>query len=197
MPKQPVPNRSFWSWGTEQQPALGKTRAGWPFSSACRRSSGDSHCKSQGSLLIEGTLLHRKVIAKSISAWIYSRLLIMKARWVIFGALFLAAFVSPSAMRAMPRVSSVYPCLAAKSRILPTYQRQRQPAPREVAYSLPGQHRPASRLHRNRGKKISIERGLMTFAGCSAPRPYVFSPTTAPLDTPAGPNPSRGPPAQV
>lgn len=121
----------------------------------------------------------------------------MKARWIIFGALLLALVVSPSAMRAMPRVQRVFsPCQIAKSQIRGNYGKQRHKAPREVAYSLPGQHRPAPRLHRNRGKKINIQRGLMTMARCFAPCRYVFSITSAPLDVSDGPNPSRGPPAQ-
>jgi hypothetical protein len=120
----------------------------------------------------------------------------MKARWVIFGVLLLAFVVSPSEMRAMPRVARVYPCLIAKARVGNNYARQRQRAPREVAYSLPGQHRPTPRLHRIRGKKISIGRTLIAAAGSSSPSRYIFAISPASLDGPDGPNPSRGPPSR-
>lgn len=121
----------------------------------------------------------------------------MKARWIIFRVLLLVLVVSPTSMRAMPRVMPVVPCQIAKSEIRTTYDKQRHRAPREVAYSLPGQHRPAPRLHRNRGKKISIERGLVALSGSSAPSRYIFSIVSAPLDGREGPNPPRGPPAQA
>jgi hypothetical protein len=120
----------------------------------------------------------------------------MKARWLIFGVLLLAFVVSPSEMRAIPHVPRMYPCPIAKTRVRNNYARQSQRAPREVAYSLPGHHRPAPRLHRIRGKKISIERSFIAATGSALPSRYVFAISPASLEGPDGPNPSRGPPSQ-
>lgn len=118
----------------------------------------------------------------------------MNARWIILRALLLALMaLSPSAMRATPPTLSVSPCQIARAQIRTSAPMQRQKM-REVAYSLPGQHRPASRLHRNRGKKISIERDLIAGPGCLPPCQYIFATTPVPLDGREGPNPSRGPP---
>lgn len=136
----------------------------------------------------------KETIAKSISPPVYSSLLIMKARWIIFGALLLALAVSPPALRAMPRALSVSSCKTSKSQIR-TNHAGRPKLQREVAYSLPA-HRPATRLHRNRGKKLSIERGFVRAQGFSAPSRYVFSMPRARLQDLDGPNPSRGPPTQ-
>ena len=125
----------------------------------------------------------------------------MKARWIIFRTMLLALVVLlPSAMRATPRMPStqralnVSPCQTVRPQIHAKGLRQRQRM-REAAYSLPGQHRPASRLHRNRGKKINIERDRMAGPGCRFLRRYILSMAPAPLDAPDGRNPSRGPPA--
>lgn len=120
----------------------------------------------------------------------------MKVRWIILRALLLVLVVSPSAMRAMPRQLSIHACRTAKSHIRTTYNRQRHTVPQEVAYSQPGHNRPEPRMHRIRGKKVSIQRGFATAQAGSAPARYVLSISQALLQNPDGPNPSRGPPAQ-
>lgn len=120
----------------------------------------------------------------------------MKARWIILRALLLALVVSPSALRAMPRLLSVPSCQNAKSQIRANHARQKHKTGLEVAYSQPGHHRPAQRMHRIRGKKIGIERGFIAGQGSSARNRYVFSVSRARLQDPDGPNPSRGPPSQ-
>ena len=119
----------------------------------------------------------------------------MKARWIIFGALLLALVVSAPAMRAMPRALRVSPCQASKSQTPANHAAGKVKPLREVTYSLPV-HKPATRLHRIRGKKLSIERGFMRAQGSSAPSGYVFSIAREPQQDSDGPNPSRGPPSQ-
>jgi len=120
----------------------------------------------------------------------------MKARWIILGAVLLAFVVSPTAMPAMAHGLSVSPCRIAKSQSPASQARHRRQAMRAVAFSLPG-HRPATRLHRIRGKRLSIEQGLLKAQRSSAPSWYVFPVSQARLQDADGPNPSRGPPARV
>lgn len=121
----------------------------------------------------------------------------MKARRIILGALLLALVVSPSAMRAMSRSLSAPACQAPRPRIYTTHAGRTERAPRKVADSLPGQNRPAPRLHRIRGKKISIQRGFVAPQRCSAQSRYLFAMAPVTLEDPDGPNPSRGPPTQI
>lgn len=121
----------------------------------------------------------------------------MNARRIIFGALLLALAVSSSAQRATGQSPSARSCHAGKPLIHTSYSRQARKSPRKVAVSLPGHRGPAARLHRKRGKKISIERGLAIAQGCSAPSRYLFSLAPVRMQDPDGPNPSRGPPAEL
>jgi hypothetical protein len=121
----------------------------------------------------------------------------MNARRIIFGALLLALTVSPSALRATSRSMSARSWQAGTPLIHTNYGRQARKSPDKVAVSLPGHRGPAARLHRKRGKKISIERGLAIAQGCSAPNCYLFSLAPVRLQDTHGPNPSRGPPTEL
>ncbi len=121
----------------------------------------------------------------------------MNARRIIFGALLLALTLSPSALRATSRSLSARSCQAGKPRIHTSHVRQAPKSPHRVSVSVPGHRGPAARLHRKRGKKISIERGLAIAQGSSAPSRYLFSLAPVRVQDPDGPNPSRGPPAQL
>jgi hypothetical protein len=118
----------------------------------------------------------------------------MKARWVIFGVFLLAVAVSPAAMRAVPLAPAFTSPPTTKFEIHTNYARHKHQSLRKVISSLPG-HRPATRLHRIRGKKLSIERAMLKAQGSSTPSRYVFSIAQVRPQNSDGPNPSRGPPA--
>jgi hypothetical protein len=121
----------------------------------------------------------------------------MKARIFILGALLLAFAVSPSAMRASSRVIGVSSCHASTSNVRVRHGKNGLGAADRIAVKLPGHHAPAQRLHRIRGKKISVQRSLYLAAGRTALPGYVFSAVLVSMQDPDGPNPSRGPPSQV
>lgn len=126
----------------------------------------------------------------------------MKTRGIIFGALLLALALSPSALRAMSRSSSApswsaHSCQILKPQSHTSYGRQAQKSPHKIGASLPGHRGPAARLHRNRGKKISLQRGFAIARGCSEPSGYLFSLAPVRMQDPDGPNPSRGPPTEL
>lgn len=119
----------------------------------------------------------------------------IKARWAIFGTLLLALSVSPTAMRAMPRTLSLFTPPTAKSQTHTNRVSHRHSEARKVVSSQPG-HRPATRLHKIRGKKLSVDRDVLNAQASSAPSQYVFSIARVRQQDTGGPNPSRGPPAQ-
>jgi hypothetical protein len=120
----------------------------------------------------------------------------MKVRWITFGALLLALFVSPSAARASMRSLGVSTCQTPKPLIGSIYRGNAQ-APSRVAFSIPGHQHPAPRLHRIRGKRINMQPGFTIAQGCPGKSCYVFAGDSARLQDAKGPNPSRGPPAQI
>lgn len=118
----------------------------------------------------------------------------MRVRWITFGALLLALVVSPSAARAMTHSLSGYACQPSTPQIGSGY-RHGQRSPWNIADSFPGHNRPVPRLHRIRGKKISIERGFAVAQARAAQGRYLFSISPTRQQNPDGPNPSRGPPS--
>lgn len=116
----------------------------------------------------------------------------MKARWIIFRVLLLVLVASPSAMRAMPRSLGGPACRIA--RIHASYARPAHQIMRGALYTLPPHHRPTPRLHRIRGKKISIQSSLIVAEGCPGQCRYSFLIYPARMQEPDGPNPPRGPP---
>ena len=138
-----------------------------------------------------------EMIAESFCCWLYSRLLTMKARSFIVRVLLLALVLAPSAIRASARQLSPPSCRVAK---------WQSPASRasvkasgslvQLVASTPGHHAPAPRLHRFRGKKISIERGLVATPRRITSTHFLVSDARVSQMELDGPNPSRGPPSQ-
>jgi hypothetical protein len=119
----------------------------------------------------------------------------MKARWILFRALLLVLVVSPTAMWALPRTLSLPSCQTPKHQIRTSYDGHGHRTTHQLVASLPGHHGPATRLHRKRGKKISISRGFVIAQGSSATSRYRFSKVSVCMWDQDNPNPSRGPPA--
>lgn len=119
----------------------------------------------------------------------------MKARSILFRALLVVLVVSPTAMLALPQALSVRSCQTPQPQIRTRYEAQGHRTTHLLVASLPGHHGPATRLHRNRGKKISVQRGFVTTQGSPASSRHLFSNASVCMLDQDGPNPSRGPPA--
>lgn len=138
-----------------------------------------------------------KSIAKRFVAGYTQGSSAMKARSFIVRALLFAVVLAPSAIRTYARQLGVPSCRVAKS--------QSHPSRAKVATSsslnqfvafMPGHHAPAPRLHRIRGKKIIIERGLEQTPPKYASTHFLISDAPSGQQEMDGPNPSRGPPSQ-
>ena len=138
-----------------------------------------------------------EMIAESFCCWLYSRLPTMKARSFVVRVLLLALVLAPSAIRASARQLGAPSCRVAKSK---------SPASRvggrtsgsliQLVASTPGHHAPAPRLHRFRGKKLNIERGLVSTPRRITSTHFLVSDARVSQMELDGPNPSRGPPSQ-
>ena len=137
------------------------------------------------------------LFADLICCWVYSRLPDMKARWSIAGALFLALVLAPSASRASARPKSAPSCDVARPRVHSTKAGKRTGANLvQLAASGPSHHAPAPRLHRTRGKKISVQGSTILALQCFAATRFLVPDTLSGRLMMDGPNPSRGPPLQ-
>lgn len=121
----------------------------------------------------------------------------MKARNLIVRALLFGLVLAPSAMRMSARQLGASSCRVAKSqsRASRTSVKTSGFLDQFVAFT-PGHHAPAPRLHRIRGKKISIEWGLIQAPRKHASTHFLFSDARIGQQKMDDPNPSRGPPSQ-
>jgi hypothetical protein len=137
------------------------------------------------------------MIAKSFCCWLYSMLLVMKARSLILRALLFAVVLAPSALRASARPLGAPSCTVMKPQMragLVGVKAVRTPD--RLVAAKPGHHGPAPRLHRIRGKKINIQSGFVSAPRCYARTVFLFSAESFIQPDMGGPNPSRGPPSQ-
>jgi hypothetical protein len=136
------------------------------------------------------------MIAKSFCCWLYSMLPVMKARSLILRALLFAVVLAPSALR-----TSARPLRAPSCTVLKPQKRaglvgvKAVLTPDQLVAAMPGHHGPAPRLHRIRGKKISIQSGFVSAPRCHARTVFLFSAESFVQPDMGGPNPSRGPPS--
>ncbi len=136
-----------------------------------------------------------EMIAESICCCLYSRLPTMKARSFIVRALLSALVLVPFAMRTSAKPLGALSCHVTK----PQFRTVRAGGHRaldQLVASMPGHHAPAPRLHRIRGKKISIQRGLVQMPRSFTPTHFLVLDARVGQHDMDGPNPSRGPPSQ-
>lgn len=140
----------------------------------------------------------QEIIAKSFCCWVYSRLPVMKARSFILRALLVAVVLAPFALRATARPLGAPSCRVSQLQFRDTPAvMQATGATEQLVASMPGHHGPTTRLHRIRGKKISIERGFTSAPRCLARTNVLFSAVSFIQQDIECPNPSRGPPSLV
>ena len=138
------------------------------------------------------------MIAESIWRWLYSRLSTMNARAFFVRALLLAVVLAPSAMRASVRPLGASLCRVPKPQLpAGSFKGHAGHTPDELVGWLPNHHGPTPRLHRIRGKKISIQRAFALAPRCYTRTSFLFSFASAVQQDMDGPNPSRGPPSQL
>lgn len=121
----------------------------------------------------------------------------MKARSFIVRALLFALVLAPSALRTSARPLGASSCGIAKPQLRanPVGGRTAAGALDQLVASTPSHHAPAPRLHRIRGKKISMQGGLgPTPRSCTAAHLLISDARVGQQDF-DGPNPSRGPPS--
>ncbi len=136
-------------------------------------------------------------IAESICCWVYSRLPNMKNRWSIAAALLFALMLAPTALRASTAPMRAPSCHVSKAQF--HSDRPGRLTGRSLVQLLasrPGQHTPAPRLHRTRGKKINIQGSTILALQCFTATRFVAADASSGLQIIDGPNPSRGPPSQ-
>ena len=122
----------------------------------------------------------------------------MKAPSFIVRVMLFAVVLAPFALRASARPMGAPSCRIAKPHFRASHgSGQTDRSLDQLVAFLPGHHAPAPRLHRIRGKKISIERGLAPPPPCSTPMYFLVSDTYAGQQDMDGPNPSRGPPSEI
>ena len=122
---------------------------------------------------------------------------VMKARSLILRALLFAVVLAPSALRASARPLSAPSCTVLKPQVRAGSVRVNAVrTPDQLVAAMPGHHGPAPRLHRIRGKKISMQRGFASAPRCYARTVFLFSAESFAEQEMGGPNPSRGPPSQ-
>jgi hypothetical protein len=121
----------------------------------------------------------------------------MKARSFIVRALLFALVLAPSAMRMSAKQLGVPSCRVAKSHSHASRAGVKTGGSLDqlVAFT-PGRHAPSPRLHRIRGKKISIERGPVATPRRHTPTHFLIADARVGQQEMDGPNPSRGPPSQ-
>ena len=122
---------------------------------------------------------------------------VMKARSLILRALLFAVVLAPSALRASARPVGAPSCTVLKSQLRAASAGAKAVrTPDQWVAGVPGHHGPAPRLHRIRGKKISVQRGFASASRCYARAVFLFSAESFVQPDMGGPNPSRGPPSQ-
>jgi hypothetical protein len=140
------------------------------------------------------------MIAKSFCCWLYSMLPVMKARSLILRALLFAVVLAPSALWASARSLGAPSCTVLKPQVRQVRTGwagvKTVRTPDQLMAAMPGHHSPAPRLHRIRGKKISMQRGFASAPRCYARMVFLFSAESIAEQEIGGPNPSRGPPSQ-
>ena len=118
----------------------------------------------------------------------------MKARSFIVRALLFAVVLAPSALRTWAKPLGASSCRVAKTQ-LQVSRMSRQNGEAKLVATLPRHHAPAPRLHRIRGKKISIQAGLVLTARSYSPTHFLIKDALVSQQDLNGPNPSRGPPS--
>ena len=122
----------------------------------------------------------------------------MKARRFIFQALLFALLLSPSSLLALPRPFGAPSCELPKAQFRVNHSaRKTRTAPPELLAALPSDQRPAPRMHRIRGKKVSVEREFVLDLFHSEESRYQFTFSTVERQDSDGPNPPRGPPSKL
>lgn len=120
----------------------------------------------------------------------------MKARSFIVSALLFAIVLAPSALRASASHFGAPSCRVAKPPLRAGRAGGETSRARDqLVASMPGHHAPAPRLHRIRGKRISIQRSQLLTSECYAPRRFLITDVQVGQQDHGGPNPSRGPPS--
>ncbi|MGC1422235.1 MAG: hypothetical protein WA354_13255 [Terracidiphilus sp.] len=120
----------------------------------------------------------------------------MKARIFILRALLFALVLAPSALRTSARPLGASSCRVAKPELRASHEDRRTgEVLDQLVASTPGNHAPATRLHRIRGKKISTQWGLVATPLSCAPSHFLVSDVRVCEQDMDGPNPSRGPPS--
>jgi len=120
----------------------------------------------------------------------------MKARSFIVRALLFALMLVPSALRTSARPLGASSCRIAKSQLRANpVGGQTAGALDQLVASAPGHHAPAPRLHRIRGKKISMQGGLVPTPRSYTAAHFLASDARVGQQDLDGPNPSRGPPS--
>jgi hypothetical protein len=121
----------------------------------------------------------------------------MKARAFFIRALLFAIVLAPSALRASARPLAAPLCSVPSPHLRAgSVGVKFVSAPDQCLASTPGHHGPAPRLHRIRGKKISVQRGFASAPRCYASTGFLLSAASLVQQDMGGPNPSRGPPSQ-
>jgi hypothetical protein len=122
----------------------------------------------------------------------------MKARSLILRALLFAIVLAPSALRISARPLSAPSCRIPKVQLRSDHVNAKAASiPDRFVGSTAGHRTPAPRLHRIRGKKISIQNGFTSAPRCYAQTIFRFSAAPFVQQDMDGPNPSRGPPSHL
>ena len=121
----------------------------------------------------------------------------MKTRWSIAGVLLFALVLAPTALRASARTKGAPSCHVAMGQFHSVDEGKRTGVSLvQLVASRRGQHSPAPRLHRIRGKKINVQGStILALQGIAATR-FLVPDISSGLQSIDGPNPSRGPPSQ-
>jgi hypothetical protein len=119
----------------------------------------------------------------------------MKARSFVVRALLFALMLVPPALRTSARPLGALSYRVAKPQLRVSHAGG-QTALYQLVAPTPGHQAPAPRLHRIRGKKISIQSGLISTPRSYTPTHFLISDARVGQQDMDGPNPSRGPPSQ-
>lgn len=121
----------------------------------------------------------------------------MKARRFIFRVLLLALLLSPSGIRAFGSRLSAPSCRIPTRHLHGGHSKAQAEVQHHLAVALPSRHSPTTRLHRNRGKKLNIQRDFAAAPLLSVRNGHLFAGVIDCQQELAGPNPSRGPPSHL
>lgn len=121
----------------------------------------------------------------------------MKTRWSIAGVLLFALVLAPTALRASAGPKGAASCHVAMGQLhSPDAGGRTGVSLVQLVASQRGQHTPAPRLHRIRGKKINVQGSTIPALQCIAATRFLVPDASSGLQIIDGPNPSRGPPSQ-